>query len=181
MYPSSQTSSPRSEAVALHGPKDSSTLVPVRSEVVGRRVKEEWAEQIRASYSLKQSYLALQSSASAYEKEATHQEWTDLLKIKAEMSELAELAESSNSKKAREVGHAESADGLAKFTTVALEYSKMLDVVMNQSPEYAALIWGVSGSPNLFCKYCAYISRRSECCLLRIQTIASSNMTFNII
>ena len=36
-----------------------------------------------------------------------------------------------------------SSSGLDRFSTVALEYSKLLDVVMNQCPEYVALAWGV--------------------------------------
>ena len=30
-----------------------------------------------------------------------------------------------------------------KFCSVALEYSKLLDMILNQEPEYAAITWGV--------------------------------------
>jgi hypothetical protein len=45
----------------------------------------------------------------------------------------------------------ESDDGLSKFTAVAFEYSKLLDVVMNQAPEYASLAWGVRLNLNQCC------------------------------
>jgi hypothetical protein len=140
-----QTASPGSEAVAVNRPKERSALVRSQSEDFGPRVKEEWAEQIWADECVKESARALQSSVWDYEKEATRQQWTGLLKINADVAELGKLVESSNIKKSKKAGQDESMDGLTKFTTVALEYSKMLDVVMNQSPEFAGLAWGVGG------------------------------------
>jgi hypothetical protein len=145
LYSPPQTAFSRNEAVAVDRSEEGSALIRTRSEDSGPRVKEEWAEQIWAHESLKESARALRSSFSDYEKEATRQQWTDLLKVNADVTEFGKLVESSNSKKSKKAGQDESMDGLTKFTTVALEYSKMLDVVMNQSPEYAGLAWGVGG------------------------------------
>jgi len=117
-------------------------LTRTRSDVVGLRCKDEWAEGILAQEGLQQSIAALRSSVAEYEREASTQEWKDLLKIHGDIQELGQLAESSQNKSSSKELE-ESADGLSKFTTVALEYSKLLDVVMNQTPEYAALAWGV--------------------------------------
>ena len=76
-----------------------------------------------------------------YEEVATRQQWTDLLKVHADVGELGTLAYTMRMKKSKG-NEDESVDGLSKFSAVALEYSKMLDVVMNQSPEYAGLAWG---------------------------------------
>ncbi|ERF69934.1 hypothetical protein EPUS_05478 [Endocarpon pusillum Z07020] len=113
-----------------------------QSEDLGPRVKEEWAEQICDQGSLKQSTVYLQNSVSDYEKEASQQQWTDLFEINHDVGELEKLAESSRRRKSKRAGHDVGMDGLTRITTVALEYSKMLDVVMNQSPEYAGLAWG---------------------------------------
>ena len=139
---------PESEVTAVDYPYGRGKLVKARTQSEdlssGPRVKEEWAEQIWDQESLKQSAISLQSSISDYEREASQQQWTDLFKINSDVTELGKLAESSKKKKfKKKAGHDESMDGLTKFTTVALEYSKMLDVDMNQSPEYAGLAWGV--------------------------------------
>jgi len=123
-------------------PYERSALTRTRSDVAGLRCKDEWAEGILAQEGLQQSIAALRSSVAEYEKEASTQQWKDLLKIHGDIQELGRLAESSQKKSSSEYLE-ESADGLSKFTAVALEYSKLLDVVMNQTPEYAALAWGV--------------------------------------
>jgi hypothetical protein len=97
---------------------------------------------------LKQSASFIRDSVAEYEKEATIQQWTDLVKVHADVSELGKLL--ADSTKNKRLTNDESADGLSNFSKVALEYSKMLDVVMNQSPEYAGLVWGVSASIDLY-------------------------------
>jgi hypothetical protein len=126
-------------------------LVRSRSDEVGVRCRDEWAEGILAQEGLQESFLALRASVAEYEKEATTQQWKDLLKIHGDMRELGQLAESSQKKSRSGNETEESNSGLGKFTAVAFEYSKLLDVVMNQSPEYAALAWGVR-SPHCYHK-----------------------------
>ena len=170
-----------SETVADDSPTERNALVRSRSEDFGPRVKEKWAEQIWDQDSLKQSVISLQSSVSEYEKEATLQQWTDLFKISSDVTELERLAEFSDTKNSKKAADPKSVDGLTKFTTVALEYSKMLDVVMNQSPEYAALVWGVSGCPYPFLNPGTHIARRSECYSSRTPTTASLSKPSNTI
>jgi hypothetical protein len=127
--------------VAADEPK-ARVLTRTRSEDVAPRVREEWGNELWNQESLKESSLLLRTSVADYEREATIQQWTDLLKVNVDVSELGKLV--TDSKKNKRPTNKETADGLSKFSTVALEYSKMLDVVMNQSPEYAGLAWGVS-------------------------------------
>lgn len=145
LYSPPQTAPLGSETVADDFSREKNRLTRSHSVDLGPRVKEEWAEQIWDQESLKKSVISLQSSVADYEKEATQQQWTDLFKISSDVSELGKLAEFSDTQNSKKVGDPDSVDGITKFTTVALEYSKMLDVVMNQSPEYAGLVWGVSG------------------------------------
>ncbi|KAL9107035.1 MAG: hypothetical protein Q9227_007981 [Pyrenula ochraceoflavens] len=117
-------------------------LVRSRSEDVGPRVREEWAQELWGTPALRDSVVALRTSVQDYEREASSHEWTELIKVNADIRELTKLADHERLKRPSAHGKDESADGLTKFSTVALEYSKMLDVVMNQSPEYAGLAWG---------------------------------------
>lgn len=144
--PPSTPSSDQSEPVEADEPK-THVLTRSRSEDVTPRVREEWGNELWNQESLKESALLLRASVAEYEKEATIQQWTDLLKVNADVSELGKLV--ADSKKNKRRTDEETADGLSKFSTVALEYSKMLDVVMNQSPEYAGLAWGVSASMDM--------------------------------
>jgi hypothetical protein len=118
-------------------------LTRSRSEDVTPRVREEWGDELWNQGALKQSAIFLRESVAEYEKEASIQQWTDLVKVNANISELEKAV--ADSTKNRRLTNDESADGLSNFSKVALEYSKMLDVVMNQAPEYVGLAWGVSG------------------------------------
>ena len=139
---SSTPTSDQSEPVAADKPK-TRVLTRSRSEDVTPRVREEWGNQLWNQQSLKDSASQLRASVAEYEKEATIQQWTDLLTTHADVSELGVMAaDLKKEKRSTE----ETADGLSKFSKVALEYSKMFDVVMNQAPEYAGLAWGVSAS-----------------------------------
>jgi hypothetical protein len=124
-------------------PRKVRTLVRSRSEDVTPRVREQWGNELWNQGALKESMTLLRSSVMDYEKEASQQQWKDLLKINADVADLGKLADGARKAKSRKGEDDESVDGLSKFSTVALEYSKMLDVVMNQSPEYAGLAWGV--------------------------------------
>jgi hypothetical protein len=133
--------SDQSEAVAADEPR-AHVLTRSRSEDVTPRVREEWGDELWNQGALKQSAIFLRESVAEYEKEASIQQWTDLIKVNANISELEKAV--ADSTKNRRLSNDESADGLSNFSKVALEYSKMLDVVMNQAPEYAGLAWGVS-------------------------------------
>ena len=76
-----------------------------------------------------------------YEKQASNEKWGELWRVRADVTELDTLARAALDKqKSRKTPF----KGLERFSTVALEYSKLLDVVMNQCPEYVALAWGVT-------------------------------------
>lgn len=141
----SSSPQPTTEVALRRHPNTKGELTRSKSEDVGFPCRDEWAEGIWGQEKLQQSFLALRNSVSDYEKEATQQQWKDLLKINSDVAELGQLASEHQLRKAAKEGGKEdkSIDGLSKFSTVALEYSKMLDVVMNQSPEYAGLAWGV--------------------------------------
>jgi hypothetical protein len=138
---------PSSEHGDSHAIPEESTQVLVRSKStdVGARAKQAWGDRISEADTFKASVDALRNSVAEYSKEATIHQWTDLVKINADIGELGKLLETSRGKKASKTGHdGETVDGVQKFSAVALEYSKMLNVVMNQSPDYAGLAWGVS-------------------------------------
>ena len=80
----------------------------------------------------------LRDAAKAYEKLASESHWDTLLTARADVAELGELAKVAQGSKQKNP-----ATGMDKLCAVALEYSKLLDVVMNQSPEYASLAWGI--------------------------------------
>ena len=87
------------------------------------------------------SLMELRQTAEVYEKQASDEKWGELWQVRADVSELDTLAKAALDKqKSRKTPF----KGLERFSTVALEYSKLLDVVMNQCPEYVALAWGVT-------------------------------------
>jgi hypothetical protein len=158
----STPSSEHSEPVAADEPQ-TRVLTRSRSEDVAPWARKEWGDELWNQASLKEGALLLRASVAEYEKEATIQQWTDLLKVNADVSELGKLV--ADSKENKSPTDDETADGLSKFSMVALEYSKMLDIVMNQSPEYAGLAWGVSASIDTSFKTRLIFLRLSECCL----------------
>lgn len=89
---------------------------------------------------MQDSIISLRESVDSYEKEAGKDQLGDLLRVRADLTELTKLASTALKKEHLKTP---GLTGLEKFSTVALEYSKLLDVVMNQSPEYACLAWGV--------------------------------------
>jgi hypothetical protein len=124
-------------------PRKMRPLARSRSEDATPRVREQWGCELWNQGALQKSMALLQSSVMEYEQKASEQQWKDLLMINADVADLGKLADGARKKKAKQGKEDESMDGLSKFSTVAIEYSKMLDVVMNQSPEYAGLAWGV--------------------------------------
>ena len=86
------------------------------------------------------SLINLRQTVQVYEKQATNEKWGELWRIRADVAELDTLAKAAlNKQQSRKT----ILKGMERFSTVALEYSKLLDVVMNQCPEYVALAWGV--------------------------------------
>jgi hypothetical protein len=153
-----------SETLAADEPR-AHVLTRSRSEDVRPRAREEWGNELWNQGALKESAIFLRESVAEYEKEATVQQWTDLIKVNGNVSELEKAV--ADSTKNKRLTNDESADGLSNFSKVALEYSKMLDVVMNQAPEYAGLAWGVSASINT--SWSSFrtrliFARPSECC-----------------
>jgi hypothetical protein len=134
-----------------------------QSEDVTPRVREQWGKELWEQGPLKDSMVLLRASVADYEKEASQQQWKDLLKINADVANLGQLMEGTRKTKSKKGRDDDDVDGLTKFTTVALEYSKMLDVVMNQAPEYAGLAWGVSLKQALE-ENCSPSYRSFECC-----------------
>lgn len=137
----------QSDPLAADEPR-THVLTRSRSEDVTPRVREDWGNELWSQEPLKQSAMFLRDSVAEYEKEATIQQWTDLIRVNANISEL-EKAVAESTKNKRLINDA-SVDGLSNFSKVALEYSKMLDVVMNQAPEYAGLAWGVGAPVNAY-------------------------------
>lgn len=87
------------------------------------------------------SLIQLRQTVEAYENQASNENWGELWRVRADVAELDTLARAALDKqKSRKTPF----KGLERFSTVALEYSKLLDVVMNQCPEYVALAWGVT-------------------------------------
>lgn len=116
-------------------------LTRSHSEDVTPRVRQQWGDQLWEQGALRKSTDALRVSVSDYEEVATRQQWTALLKVHADFGELEQLADTLRKTKSKG-NDDERTDGPSKFTAVALEYLKVLDVIVNQSPEYDCLAWG---------------------------------------
>ena len=82
----------------------------------------------------------LRRTVEVYEKQATSEKWGELWRVRADVTELGTLAKAALDK---QQSRKSIFKGMERFSTVALEYSKLLDVLMNQCPEYVALAWGV--------------------------------------
>ena len=102
--------------------------------------KEQWSLRLLAQCSMQEAWIGLQNDASAYERQASEERWEDLLSRRGDVSELNTLAQDAQERRQKP---GKVRKGFDEFCTVALEYSKLLDVVMNQSPEYAGLAWGI--------------------------------------
>ena len=90
---------------------------------------------------MQSSLIQLRQTVEIYERQASSEKWGELWRIRADVTELDTLAKAALN---REESRRTPLKGLERFSKVALEYSKILDVVMNQCPEYAALAWGIT-------------------------------------
>lgn len=89
--------------------------------------------------SVQDSLYGLREAADHYEKHATQYSWNELLRARADVEELGSIAAAAHAGKESKT----SPTGMEKFCNVALEYSKLLDVVFNESHEYVSIVWGV--------------------------------------
>ena len=87
------------------------------------------------------SLTQLRQTVEVFERQASAEKWGELWQIQADVKELDTLARAALDKV--KSGRTP-CKGLERFSTVALEYSKLLDVVVNQCPEYVTLAWGVT-------------------------------------
>ena len=87
------------------------------------------------------SLIQLRQTVEVYERQATNEKWGELWRVRADVTELDVLAKAALD---RQKSRSTYFKGMERFSTVALEYSKLLDVVMNQCPEYVSLAWGVT-------------------------------------
>ena len=69
----------------------------------------------------------------AYDKEADENEWEELSRNHEDIVGLKRRVTGAKGEKPTATGN---------FSSVALEYSKLLDVLMNHCPEYVSLAWG---------------------------------------
>ena len=87
------------------------------------------------------SLISLRQTVEVYERQATNEKWGELWQVRSDVAELDTLARAALDK---QQSRKTIFKGMERFSTVALEYSKLLDVVMNQSPEYVSLAWGIT-------------------------------------
>lgn len=85
------------------------------------------------------SIESLRKSVEAYDKGADENEWEKLSRTHEDIVGLKRRATGA-SHNVNTKGEKPTATG--NFSSVALEYSKLLDVLMNHCPEYVSLAWG---------------------------------------
>ena len=111
---------------------------------LGTSARFQWSQNIYENPDYQGALRELKRSADEYQQQAQHDNWKDVLLVQADRSELIQLAEEASKLTTLDSNvSSRYSDGLSKFGTVALEYSKMLEVVVQQSPEYANLAWGI--------------------------------------
>ena len=101
--------------------------------------KEQWSAALLGQASMQESWKTLKEEVAAHEKLATAEKWEDLMLRRAEISELNKLAQ----EKQNQQNPGRVRKWFDEFSMVAMEYSKLLDIVMNSSPEYAAASWAI--------------------------------------
>lgn len=104
---------------------------------------------------MQSSLNSLRETVEAHERQASNKKWGDLFHVQADVAEFDGLAKAALE---QQKSSNTSFGGLAKFSTVALEYSKLLDVIMNQCPEYVSLAW----ESQSFCSWRTSITRSSK-------------------
>ena len=88
------------------------------------------------------SFTVLRESVRSYETVAEKQKWKDILEGNKDITHLKRAVEAALREKHPKRHKSKVPDMIDQFSTVALEYSKLLDVVMSQAPEYVTLAWG---------------------------------------
>ena len=86
---------------------------------------------------VQRSFSALREAAERYETAATKHQWAEVFEKDARVAELQDFADGRSTDEAK--GRFQ--PGLNKFGSVARDYSKLLDVTMNQAPVHAATAW----------------------------------------
>ena len=90
---------------------------------------------------MQKSLTDLRSAVAAYESQASDQKWQELSLAQTNITAELDLANAALEKQQAKKGPLA---GLDKFSTIALEYSKLFDVVLNSCPEYVSLAWGIT-------------------------------------
>ena len=128
----------KKRAVARAKPSRSTSLD------LGSSARFQWSQNIYENPDYQGALRELKRSADEYQTQAQQDKWEDVLLVQADRSELIHLAEEASKLTTLDSNvSSKYSGGLSKFGTVALEYSKMLEVVVQQSPEYANLAWGI--------------------------------------
>ena len=91
---------------------------------------------------MQKSLINLRSAVAAYESQASDQKWQELSLAQTHITADLGLAHAALEKQQAKKGPV--AVGLDKFSTVALEYTKLFDVVLDSCPEYVSLAWGIT-------------------------------------
>ncbi|KAG8530429.1 uncharacterized protein KY384_004931 [Bacidia gigantensis] len=105
--------------------------------------KEAWGTAIAAQVAVQHSLKTLRKNLEAYEAKATEHKWMDVVLAQASVTELfQQMAKKASEKQQKRGIERQGTRWHGNFSAVALEYTKLLDVVMNQSPEYASAAWG---------------------------------------
>ena len=94
------------------------------------------------------SYKELRLSYDEFHVAATSRQWHDLLDLHKRFTDRGDLLKlarhTTTGGSASQATASDELSKLSKISHVALEYSKLLEVVANQSPEYVCLAWAVS-------------------------------------
>ena len=87
-------------------------------------------------------FSILRASVRSYETVAEKQKWRDVLEGTKDIAQLKGAVEAALEEKRSKKSKSEVPDFIDHCSIVVLEYSKLPDVIMNQSPEYVTLAWG---------------------------------------
>ncbi|KAL9124663.1 MAG: hypothetical protein Q9217_006031 [Psora testacea] len=118
-------------------------VIRSRSNADVLNCKEQWSTSLLAQTSMQNAWKSLQEDAATHEKLAEAGKWKDLMSARANLSELNTLAQKTRERKQKRGRVGKFIKYIDEFCEVALEYSKLLDVIMNAVPDFAALSWGI--------------------------------------
>lgn len=118
-----------------------------RSNVDVLDCKSVWAAGLTVQPTMGESWKKLQKDVAKSQEVVKEKKWEDLMVTRADVTkELDKLARKAEERKQKLEKGRKRAKGRRiwnEFCEVALEYSKLLDVVMNSCPPYVAATWGV--------------------------------------